>query len=141
MKIPIQVVDAAVDVEGVCVRCGDCCEFVGFDVDGRRADLEGRAGLDVDSPEGWDSEWTPARALRARTDARFILAHWHPHPTVPGEFTCDVFDPVTRACGDHGNRPPVCANYPWYGGGPTRERADNLPARCSYRDAPALEAL
>lgn len=125
---------------GECARCGDCCEHLGFDVDAHRGRLEAllAAPDPADDPQAWaDTGWrSPESAARSRTDAAFILAHWHPHPGGdPGDFTCDMFDRATRLCGDHAGRPPVCRDYPWYGTGPSPDRAVNLPQRCSYRDA------
>ena len=32
---------------------------------------------------------------------------------------CDAFDPRTRLCAAHDQRPPICAGYPYYGDGPS----------------------
>ncbi len=105
--------------EASCARCGDCCDPV-----------------------------TSSHALEDLADeapsTAFIKKHWHPIKRAEvirrwpefadvveqGHFyECDAFDPVTRLCTAHQNRPPVCKNYPWYGQEPT---VRGLPLRCSY---------
>lgn len=83
-------------------------------------------------------------------NARFILKHWHriprdeatrlrtahgaADPTPRGHrYRCDAFDPVTRLCGAHDERPPICRNFPWYEDGPNASDAPTrLNPRCSY---------
>jgi Fe-S-cluster containining protein len=70
----------------------------------------------------------------------FMAQHWHPAGawrTDSGEskldLRCDAFDPVTRLCTAREARPPVCRDYPWYGGDPvTSGRAAELYGVCSY---------
>jgi len=49
---------------------------------------------------------------------------------------CDQFDPKTRECLAHDDRPDLCSGFPWYGrdpGSPGRTQiAQVLPPQCSY---------
>jgi Fe-S-cluster containining protein len=78
------------------------------------------------------------RQLAERTnsaDARFAVAHWHPTGETGDAghaYRCDRFDPVTRLCTAHDERPPICRGYPWYDEPPGR-RLVLLPEPCSYR--------
>lgn len=105
-----------------CTGCGACCDNLGFDLNGKRMELETRAGEPDDS--------------RNSIDARFILAHWRMREdaTDAWDTTCDLYDPITRRCGDYEHRPPVCSDYPYYSDGPNLARLDMLPERCGYRD-------
>lgn len=108
-----------------CARCGDCCERIVLDVDPRDP------RWDVLPPEN-----------DARRSAVFIRAHW----TATGErlagggsvWVCDRFDPETRTCAAHDQRPPVCEGYPWYGRAPEPQRIAH--GRCSFLlDVPAAD--
>ncbi len=101
-----------------CARCGDCCDPVVLD------------------PAVWDRIQTGDSADRASVD--FAREHW----TVVGEIEdgdgdrmlqikCDQFDPGTRLCGAHDERPPVCGGFPWYGRSPSIE-GKVMSWRCSY---------
>lgn len=117
-----------------CVGCGECCDHLGYDLDERAEWLEAAAAApDVAAAfEEWAEQgWTFEQAVRAQTDARFILAHWHRLPE--GEATCDRYDPVTRRCTVYEDRPPICRDYPWYSSGRTPDSEERLPAGCSYR--------
>lgn len=46
---------------------------------------------------------------------------------------CDVFDPATRRCTAHADRPPICSGYPWYGAEPDPERGRTLDLVCSFQ--------
>lgn len=52
----------------------------------------------------------------------FVREHWHvirSKDTDAGprwESRCDRFDPKTRLCTAHDERPPICSGFPWYGG-------------------------
>lgn len=86
--------------------------------------------------------FTPAEMTGPSGD--FCREHWH-DVTDEYEITspdlanvkcvvrCDVFDPVTRACTDYENRPPICRHYPWYGKSPTRDKLLN-PACVFHAD-------
>jgi Fe-S-cluster containining protein len=87
----------------------------------------------------WDPHLiAPLPGSDAETDIAFIHEHWACHPDhsdadiAESLWKCDRFDPDRRSCTAHGDRPPVCRNYPWYRDGPTAERAGNLPSRCSF---------
>jgi Fe-S-cluster containining protein len=71
----------------------------------------------------------------------FIEEHWVTvgRKSDGWRFNCDQFDPKTRMCMAHDDRPPICQGYPWYGQRPTFEKADDLPRTCSFR-ADALTA-
>jgi Fe-S-cluster containining protein len=121
-----------------CNRCGDCCDPVRFDLHGQLESLQDKAaGPDPDlDPQAWlDVGWKPEELPNCRrnwVDANFILEHWHPRPE--SGLTCDRYDPESKLCTVHDDRPPVCRDYPWYSNGPTYEAAQKLPVRCSYRD-------
>lgn len=51
-------------------------------------------------------------------------------------YECEYFDSDTRRCTNYDNRPPMCADYPWYGQDPLAtetERSKALPRMCSFR--------
>lgn len=91
-----------------CARCGACCE-----------DL-----------------WSLPRSWLETMDtdeSRFLLEHWHPlDGTDNGHYRCDMLDPVHQTCTAHETRPPVCSNYPWYGGGPRAGMLFAKDTQCSY---------
>jgi Fe-S-cluster containining protein len=72
--------------------------------------------------------------------AGFAQEHWQvtaerPAPEgspAPVQYlvTCDQFDPETRMCTAHDDRPPICSGYPWYGAEPNPNRA--LDPQCSF---------
>ena len=119
-----------------CSRCGDCCERIPFPR--RKADIT-----------RWLAD--PYIAGRSRRDLQFISTHWHlielrfidhqgkPYWPDGGWYTCDAFDKITRLCTAHGERPPVCRDYPWYEDFPekyanrTEEGNAILSPRCSFR--------
>jgi Fe-S-cluster containining protein len=99
-----------------CSACGDCCDPVWYP--------EGPADL-------------RQRAARARpgSELAFLAEHWHPTGARREDlhgYTCDRFDPRTRLCTAHDERPPICRGYPWYDAAPGR-RLVVLPARCAFR--------
>lgn len=52
-----------------------------------------------------------------RRNADFLSKHWR--ETSQDEdgtprYSCDQYDPETKLCGAHEDRPPVCSGYPWY---------------------------
>lgn len=55
-------------------------------------------------------------------NAAFITKHWHGGVRSSAGRTknwqCDKFNQATRLCEAHEDRPPVCSDYPWYGGKP-----------------------
>jgi Fe-S-cluster containining protein len=62
-------------------------------------------------------------------DLVFAAAHWRAtgEQTVDGmhAYACDRFDPVSRLCTAHDERPPICHAYP--------QPENLLPLRCGYR--------
>ena len=107
-----------------CSRCGDCCENLQLNFTKR----ELRAYV---TDVGDDAATPVTRAHLA--NARFILAHWHRAAGggTATRYACDAFDPSTRLCTAHADRPPICQGYPWYGA-PPGSRAVKLPAPCSF---------
>jgi Fe-S-cluster containining protein len=105
-----------------CNRCGDCCEHL-------RLNFTKRAlRRFLAAPHRSD----PALDDHAAT-ARFIVEHWH---RVAGGgaatiFACDRFDPTTRLCTAHDDRPPICRGYPFYGA-PPAVAVVQLSPRCSF---------
>lgn len=65
-----------------------------------------------------------------RQDAAFIAAHWV--PLDDDTCVCNAFDPETRLCTAHEDRPPVCRDFPWYGAEPESWRSGDLMLQCSY---------
>lgn len=129
-----------------CAKCGDCCDPVAFDIRAyKRKNPEWKrfaAAADPRTDEGW-SEWTAVgwddstRETRIRDwlDSRFITANWL--PLGDGDSLCAAFDPETRLCMAHDDRPPVCSSFPWYGRPPTNDFT-SLNDHCSFwADLPA----
>jgi Fe-S-cluster containining protein len=99
-----------------CSACGDCCDPVWYPWG--PADVRQRADRD-DAP----------------ADLRFIDAHWRATGERRGglhAYACDRFDPGTRLCTAHDERPPICRGYPWYDEAPGT-RLVVLPQRCAFR--------
>jgi Fe-S-cluster containining protein len=67
-------------------------------------------------------------ATTGATDLVFAAEHWH-HTGVSKEglhaYQCDRFDPQSRRCTAHDERPPICRAYPI--------ALNLLPARCTVR--------
>ncbi len=105
-----------------CSCCGDCCDPVWYPLS--PADIRQGAVTAAGSASG--------------ADLRFAAAHWTSTGAtddVAGyAYACDRFDPVTRLCTAHDERPPVCRGYPFY------DRPSDplvlLPARCAFRSQP-----
>jgi Fe-S-cluster containining protein len=106
---------AAPGASAECSACGCCCDPVWY--------AYGPGDL---------------RQLAERTespDARFAVAHWHPtgeQSDAGHAYRCDFFDPVTRLCTGHEERPPICRGYPWYDEAPG-QRLVVLPEPCAFR--------
>jgi len=90
---------------------------------------------------GWDDDTEESRARAAsmyapdgstRRNADFAAQHWRRRDGDAHDYDCDLFDPATRLCAAQDAKPPICANFPWYGQAPTPERAADLDPRCSY---------
>lgn len=116
-----------------CGLCGDCCEDILYHSHAALRTAFKRTGSMAPS-------------------APFVLEHWHAvnkdafiKSSVPvgkrrrarrelrgkSIYNCDRFDPVSRLCTAHDERPPVCAGFPFYDGGPIRDRIGGR-YRCSY---------
>lgn len=91
-----------------CNACGGCCDPVA-------------ANFDLDDPPIPDS-------FDAAESLRFAHAHWTKVGQDGGErfYACDAFDPETRLCTAHDDRPPICRGYPW--NGRTRDVLTSLDA-------------
>jgi Fe-S-cluster containining protein len=137
-----------------CARCGSCC----FPVTLSRWAADTLAlwttqrvtGVpDPGTDEGWaywrangwdsDDEASRQRAVSmydpdgsTRHNADFAAAHWTRRDGEAHDYDCDRFDPDTRLCTAQDSKPPICANFPWYGQAPTAERAVNLDPQCSF---------
>lgn len=79
-----------------CARCGHCCDPVILH--------EPLEELIAGATESGD----------------FIREHWTEIGSELGDHLvrCDRFDPETRLCTAHIDRPPICERFPFYGGQP-----------------------
>jgi Fe-S-cluster containining protein len=135
-----------------CSMCGNCCEriYTGWNLEyladkaikwengpDPTKDLAGfyQWMRDATTWENIDLE----EMLRTRRNAvenyRFVKVHWESRNDTPPEdghenWNCKMFDTETRMCNAHGDRPPVCSGYPWYGGKPKRDA--DLSPQCSF---------
>jgi Fe-S-cluster containining protein len=101
-----------------CARCGACCESI---------PLEGLEHLQKNRADGkYDDD------SRMAEDIDFMSEHWTALPDEPGHYACDQFDPVARLCRAQESKPPVCRDFPWYGGRGLPGYAVGLPPQCSY---------
>lgn len=93
-----------------CAMCGNCCENIRIDT------------VHADKINEWWVFWANGGRSMLRSkkrwfqDARFISAHWAETRRDGGDTVhkCDRFDPETRTCTAHDDRPPVCQDFPWY---------------------------
>lgn len=104
-----------------CIRCGGCCDPVTLD-DENYQKIKFRAEA-APPPEHMD----------AHLEAVWLLEHWTLTETVVGgvEMRCDQFDPTTRLCTAHDERPQICRGFPWYQRDPEGANIAGLP-RCSF---------
>lgn len=89
-----------------CAACGGCCDPVHLS-ESSRLNIERLAALDLAELN------EPTRA-----DVEFTAEHWteiRRDPDGGAAYSCDRYDPNTRLCTAHDDRPPVCRNYPFYG--------------------------
>jgi Fe-S-cluster containining protein len=122
-----------------CARCGDCCERFAL-----ATDQGAFAPTSQDPPDGYrgrDPEWEDVWLEwdKHLADVAFQRVHFHPlmadgkqvrdKTSDRGYYTCDAFDPTTRLCTAHADRPDTCRGYPWYDGGVATRM---LPSRCSF---------
>lgn len=130
-----------------CNRCGDCCEDIYLNTSKARSRREVRFGDPREDAvwEAWVAGWAtkgeqhaPREAfVRSYLDAVFIDQHWHGgRPAghgVTDHWSCDRFDPATRLCLAHDDRPPICRDFPWYGREPSADEGAKLSKRCAFR--------
>lgn len=96
-----------------CAGCGDCCENIWM------------------YPEF--DKFRETENLADQETLEFIRKWWVEEEEAEDGWTrwsCQKWDSETRLCGAHAERPPICSQYPWYGGEPREGKIDNL--RCSY---------
>jgi len=107
-----------------CNRCGECCENMPLNLTKRQL----RAVLAEASGDAGD-----AAQRDLEENARFILGHWHRSGGggTRTRYSCDAFDPASRLCTAHDERPPICRGFPWYDR-PPGTRKVRLPASCSF---------
>lgn len=127
-----------------CARCGDCCDPVhtSWDLDDLHARAEAWVRWLLHVPEEhWDRDMRADRAdwrdfaAATLTNYDFVRRHWTRLSDSPGgmrRWSCDAFDPTSRQCVAHADRPPVCSMYPWYGEPPSARAIEALP-HCSYQ--------
>ncbi len=102
-----------------CSACGDCCDPVWY-------------------PLG-PADVRQSAATTGAPDLVFAAAHWHATGELTGDglhaYRCDRFDPASRLCTAHDERPPICRGYPWYDedDDPPGRRLVVLPQRCAFR--------
>lgn len=136
--------------------CGACCDPVRLG--NPLAEVIERCDSGVtgwpnpDTEEGWavwrSRGWTPFERDGARwayanqLNADFMRAHWTqlegPQPekwATTVHVLCAAFDPVSRLCTAHADRPPICSGYPRYGllpGDPAIQYGDGMEPVCTY---------
>jgi Fe-S-cluster containining protein len=140
-----------------CNGCGNCCHPLRID---RKQWLTILKFVNMPHPDdpawrAWaeanlvsydlDAESTREHALRHYANARFAKAHWvdnireeNPLEVV---IRCPHYSVNRRMCRAYDDRPPICADYPWYEGAPGEKAKDRLQfIECSYwADAPEEE--
>lgn len=106
-----------------CARCGDCCETIWLS----------RADREVIEDAIVHPEFDPTDRERF-ANSGFLVEHWAEVERIPStgatRYVCSAFDPVTRMCTAHEDRPPVCRDFPWYSSGPHADKS--LSPRCSF---------
>lgn len=122
-----------------CNGCGRCCDPVvlGFTQHDVRATLPGEALGKA------DREWvlydlTPITRAEALDRIGYLgqggMTHFRVRGvavTIPSHyFECRNYDRETKQCLIYDRRPPLCAEYPWYGHPP--DHTKSLPDECSY---------
>jgi Fe-S-cluster containining protein len=115
-----------------CSQCGDCCEAIPFKYNKKQM---AEITFDEDSPNHQTQQFV-LKWWRRISRKKYVELHPEAKDTISEFFyTCLKFDPQTRLCTAHDERPPVCSNYPWYGRDP---KPYGIPARCSFWvDVPA----
>ncbi len=105
-----------------CARCGDCCDPVILPLTKKQV-------RERNTPSGPFilANWrriSRAEAARRRPDLE-------PHRPGQRYYQCAAFDPDTRLCTAHDDRPPICRRFPWYEQKPEASRLGTL-TRCSF---------
>lgn len=117
-----------------CAGCGACCDPVWLGLtplELASAMARMQAGARVSSADG-------------EANLRFIAGHMLPLDPQPEAYldggpasssghvawSCDRYDPASRLCTAHDERPPICRGWPWYGDAPFPH--DAMPASCSH---------
>jgi len=119
-----------------CNQCGSCCNPVTLPF--TKSEAARAKHLDPATRNWILNDLSPMRPRDVIAagegwiyDRRKILGS----VTAPGEaliftYSCRHFDPETRLCTNHENRPPGCRTYPWRDGRPDPTAA--LPPTCEF---------
>lgn len=138
-----------------CAKCGACCEAIfikpSYETLMERSRAfqnppEGYAERDPAHEEVWQ-QWDRYLTINVLDDL-FMRDHWHPilnedrsQFTIDNGnrprygYTCDAYDAKTRLCTMQAGKPPICADYPYYGNRQPNEphkTPDRAQLRCSY---------
>lgn len=112
-----------------CAKCGDCCEAIPLG-------LSKTAMMRYEYESGSPNHLTALfinKWWRRISRAKYASVHPEAAQTASHFFyECLKFDPVSRLCTAHDERPPICSNYPWYGRSPLAMDHHGIPARCSF---------
>lgn len=118
-----------------CGGCGACCDPVWLAMD----------PLEVARCLALDAAGRRFSTREGEVNVRFIAEHMTPLVPQPESYydgepaatsghtawRCDKYDPVSRLCTAHDDRPPICRGYPWYGDEPRGNATAVLPG-CSH---------
>lgn len=124
-----------------CNGCGACCDPVvsPFTLDQLRKLLP--IQLDAEQRENKAfmlAHLTPITRREGLDRSPYLTQGGITYITVGGRmvemfsnfYDCDFYDRATRSCTAYEQRPPMCSQYPWYGGIPDPSAA--LPGPCEY---------
>jgi len=133
-----------------CGKCGDCCKVIALaqPLGYYRAYLRYYRQWDRYRAGGGTAQPEQPSNPDTRRNAAFIGKHWHrvtraeAARLLPGMgaagayyYTCDAWDATTRRCTAREERPPICSDFPWYGG--TVGTLHSAFTRCTFwRDVP-----
>lgn len=110
-----------------CARCGSCCDRITTNFNPQVRACQELARDDLTEREA--------------RDARFLYDNWHElytYTAVDGEeihvASCDKYDPASKLCLAHDDRPAVCSGFPWYGREPSADspQGASLAPQCSF---------
>ncbi len=107
-----------------CARCGDCCDPVILPLTKKQV-------RERNTPSGPFILANWRRISRAEALKRRPPPDGLDYPTGQRFYECAAFDPATRLCTAHDDRPPVCRRFPWYEQEPDAGRLGTL-TRCSF---------